>query len=106
MKVLLALLFILVATPVYAQRQVNIGWDPNPVEDGVIQYNIYVDNLPAQGISALSCTAVLCSFSVILANGSHTIALTAQNFWDVSQPSVIKFTIGAPGKPINIRIVQ
>lgn len=77
--------------------QITISWDPNPAEEQVTGYKVYVDALPAVDVAAPTLTTEL-------EPGAHTIQISAVNLWGEGPKSDPVQTPVAPTKPGHIVI--
>ena len=109
-RIALALVLLLIATPLLAQTPtVNFAWDPNPAADQVTKYTLYervgtaynklADILPG------ACTATECTYALAgVTPGVHYYVVTASNSWGDSGYSNEVATPGAATVPTNVRI--
>ena len=120
-KVFVVLTFIVLVFSGRGDSQVpatvHAIWNPNPVADNVVQYQITVDSAAPVTVLASSCSATACGPTLLTVGtfGLHSASIVAQNLKLSTDPTslqsgpalVIPFTLGsvpvvvAGGKIVN-----
>lgn len=102
--------FLIWAVPLAAQvnfpLNVTVEWEPNPITDNVIRYDVTIDAANPIAVLPSACSATACQLPFSIANeGPHTVNVRAVNDWGASTPGTVTFTARGP-QVVKVKTVR
>lgn len=90
---------------------VNVQWDSNPASDGVVNYNLSVDNQAPVSIPTGQATIKV---PITVAPGPHTVKVSASYLLLSGDPTSLvegpqasaSFTVNNGGNVINLKVTK
>lgn len=117
MRKFLALVFVLVCSPAFAQAAtVRFQWDPPVAGDGTQSYNVTLDTQAPISVPATLDTTCNCvrTAPITVAVGAHTVKITTVYLYLSTDPTATAetapitatFTINAGNQVKNVKITK